>query len=562
MTDRRAIRWGAASVIVLAAAGLAGIPRARGIDFKAFSLFFEQFAAIEPSSLVVAGLFAAAILIAVRFARPDGRPFVAPASLCSARTPALLAVAVLFIAVAGERIVFHGYLFADDEFASRFQSLIFAHGQRVAHVDAAWCALMPALRPSAIQIANDCTWGLGFLPLHALIQAPFVALGIAWAGVPLVSAACVALVWSVARKVWPDEPTRALLSALFLATSTQVLFMSMSNFAMPTHLLFALAWLRLYVNGRRWSDFALPWVGALALGVHSPFPHILFVLPFILRYLRQRRLAQFGYVALAYAIGLAFWNAYLTLGLRTNSAVLAATFDASNAVAVLNVPRHIFSALTGLFAFSTSLHLSLLATWNSPLVLLLAVAAVVSWRELDSFGRDLVLSLGVAIVARLFSPTTQGEGWGYRYVYANLGNLVLLGAVGASVMARAVGSRTTWRMVAASVGVFALVQLPLRVSGVNRVVGPYRDGYAWLTSLPYDAVVYPSEMVLWGRQLVRNDPFLRNRPKIVEALSLTDSARARLRADTAKVRFITRAELRAHGLPRGLLAIGPFIFEP
>jgi hypothetical protein len=218
--------------------------------------------------------------------------------------------------------------------------------------------------------------------------------------------------------------------------------------------------------------------------------------------------------------------------------------------------------LNALYAFSGSLHLALMATWNAPLVIVLAVAAVVLWRELDTFGRDLAISLGVTIVARIFMPTTQGEGWGYRYVYTNLGNLVLLAALGVGVLSRGIGGRPAWRLIVASVGVFAFVQLPLRASGVTRVVAPYRDGFAWMSSLPYEAVVYPSQLVLWGRQLVRNDPYLVNRPKILEALALSDTTIARLRRDSTRVRFISRADLRAHGLPHGLLAFGPFIFEP
>ena len=48
-------------------------------------------------------------------------------------------------------------------------------------------------------------------------------------------------------------------------------------------------------------------VGVIALGVHSPIPHALFIPPFLLRYLRNKRFALLAYVGAVYAFGLLYW---------------------------------------------------------------------------------------------------------------------------------------------------------------------------------------------------------------------------------------------------------------
>ncbi len=144
-------------------------------------------------------------------------------------------------------------------------------------------------------------------------------------------------------------------------------------------------------------------------------------------------------------------------------------------------------------------------------------------------------------------------------MYDGLGNLALLAAIGAELLARAVGWRRAARLVLASVGITIVAQIPLRANGVERIVGPYRRGYEWMASLRADAVVFPSDQVMWGRQLLRNDPFLRDVPKIFNADQLPRNFVDSMKARHVSVHVVTKPELERQHLPIRIMAIGHII---
>ncbi len=352
---RAAIRLACFGTLGIIGAGLLAIPVVDNVQYTMYSLFFEQYVKIEAPALLLVAAFAAVVLLTLRTAAGDSDiPRDVPQWEFKQWRIALLALALLVVVYAGIRLVFHGYLLADDEYSAWFQAQIFARGRAFATVPAAWCPYINALTPTSIVAGADCTWRLGFLPLHSLINAPFIAAGVGRLGGPVIAALSLCLVASIARKVWPDRPARAYLAALFFATSTQVMFMSMTFFSMPTHLLVSLVWLWLYVDNRRTSLLLLPWVGVIALGVHSPFPHGLFAAVFILRYLRDKRFAVFGYVAAVYLLGLSYWYGYMQ-GLSSPG---SSTFASPSATA--GVAAHLFSIPAAEVRLTSAMDLALI----------------------------------------------------------------------------------------------------------------------------------------------------------------------------------------------------------
>lgn len=553
---RRALRLACLAVIGICGAGLIAVQGVGTIRYAVWSLFFEQFAAIERVPLLLVAGFACITLFAL--ARPRDDRLALPQVEYRRWIIALLAAFVVAVALAGIRWVFHGYMLADDEYSAWFQANVFAHGRLSATVPRFWCRWIGALTPTSIYASSQsCSWRLTFLPLHSLVQAPFIALGLGRLGVPLLSGASVLLIASIARKLWPDRPVRAYVAAGFMVLSTQVLFMSMTMFSMPTHLCFSLLWLWLYVDDRRWANMVMPWVGVLALGVHSPFPHALLIPPFVLRYLWRRRFAMFAYVSAVYAVGLMYWYGYLNSVPKGNvTTVASVTSTAGVARSLFHLP----SVGQGLV---TSMHLALVPSWNGPIVIILAILAMLSWRHLDDFSRDATLSVALIIAARLLMPTPQGEGWGYRFIYDGLACLALLCAIGAEVLARAVGRRRAVILIGISVALSLFAQIPVRAIQVRGIVGPFQAGYDWMTALNYDAVVYPTALVKWGRQLVRNDPFLTNRPKILSETELTPELRHELlTTPSLRVLQITRDSLLAHHFPLSPLQVGGSLITP
>lgn len=539
---RRAIRLAAFVVLAIVVAGLAAIPLANAPNYRVYSLFYEQFATTEAIPLLLAGTMAISLVVVSR------RATTPTSALPNAFAPArwmygALAALVFVIVATGVRWVFHGYAFVDDEYSALFQATMFAHGKSSVSVPQPWCSMIGPITPSSIA-GIGCVWTLSFLPLHSLFRAPFVALGVDGIAGALTAAVSLLLVASIARKLWPDRPRRAWLAALFFASSTQVLFMSMTFFSMPTHLLFSLVWLWLYVDDRPWSLALLPWVGFAAMGVHSPFPHGYFALVFLFRYVRQRRWVVCLYVGAVYVFALLFWLGYLNRGV-TQSAPALATVGATAGVA-----KSLFALPSPEIQLATVLHLSLLVTWSTPIVPLLVSVAAIRWKQLDAFTRDAVLGIIFILLARTFlSHTPQGAGWGYRFIHDAMGTIALVAAVGADELAAIIGARTFDRALAVSFAATVLFQLPWRAENVHRFVDPYRRISEWMSTRKADVVVIPTETINWGRQLVRNDPFLRARPVLFDGADRSPATLDSIRAKGLTVEVVSEAELRAAGVP-------------
>jgi hypothetical protein len=508
------------------------------------SLFYEQFATIEPAGLAILAAFAIAVLILLRRPPSVAEPLeTAPGWLSdTTRSRVAIVLGVLIATAVGTHLVFHNYLFIDDEYSGWFQSVIYSRGHRTATVPAEWCRWIASLTPTTIAIVKPCTWQLSYLPIHALIRGVFLALRMDTFAEPVLAALSVILVVLIARRVWPDRPHRAVLSALFLAASTQFLVMSMTGFAMTAHLFFSLLWLWVYVRPERWALILLPWIGVLALGVHSPIPHVLFVAPFLFRFLIQRRFGALAYLSAVYGLGLLLWD-----GKFSPSSVVA-SFPVATPTSVANVAVSIgahpmFNGLT------TAMSLSLLATWSVPIGLLCALVALLLWNRLDGFARWLALSLLCTLGGRAFFSGIQGAGWGSRYAFAVLGNLAILAAIGTEFMAEALGRRRTYSLVAVALIVAVAVQLPLRGVQAERIVRPYYQTSNWMAHYPADVLIFDPSAVRYGRQMVRNDPFLRNSPKLMDGFALGDGGiKAVMAAYPGRVHEITSEEIGRFGL--------------
>jgi hypothetical protein len=562
---RRSLAIAAASTLIIVLAGALAIPIVGTQRLKYYSLFYDQFARIEGPAL---GLVAAFALVALTLALAgptrsgdevaDIRPHQ--------RTPqwAIWSTVVWssVVIITGFVFVFHGYFLADDEYSAWFQAVIFAHGKSQAVVPAQWCHWIGALTPTSIAVPAACTWQLSFLPIHSLVRSAFIAAHVEYLCGPVTVALTMALVASIARRLWPDRPDRMWISVAVLATSTQLLFMSMTMFSMPTHLLFSTLWLWLYVRPEKWAVLLLPVVGFVALGVHSPIPHGLWAAPFLLRFLWQRRWGTFFYLSVGYVAALLFWAGKLGIGPAAGAATSGVSRTLGSIDATTRAAGGFFSLPQAVHQFTTGMHVALIATWNSPVVILSIVLAALAWRSLDTVSRDMLLSLLVIVVARAFEATPQGEGWGYRFIYDGLSNVALLTACGVDVLVQAIGRRRGLLFVVGSFASSVVIQLPMRAIQVESIVRPYARTYDWMTHLPAEVVVFAPQDVMWGRQMLRNDPFLRQGPKLVSMPELGKTGLAELeQAFPGRVRVVTKQELRQFGADPAPLRFGNLTVE-
>ena len=540
--DRRVVCGAAMLTAVIAAYGLvsrmsivrAGLDRPRWLN-----IYFRLYALHERPHLLLLLAFALAMLwAAARSRREDAAP-VAGAGRRSAPTLAQLtavAIAVTALGVATTHFVMHDLLFSMDEFTVDFQARIFAHGQTEAAVPWPWRSIGPALTPIFVNFdAGSGTWRSMYLPVYALLKAPFVAIGLGTLLNPLLTGLAVLALGLAARRIWPDEWLRPWVAVALLATSSEVIVTSGSGYTMPAHLLANVVWLWLALRGDRWSWAGALLVGALALGLHNPFPHALFVAPFLIRLLRERRWRRLGAALIAYGAASAYW---LTFLLHARS----------------NVEGKSETVMT-LFAWpdlaTTMLHgmnLSLLLAWNAPLLAILVLVVFLRLRRSPPVIIDLAIGVVITLFFFMLFPSTQGHGWGYRYAFQVLGSLALIAADGVPRLAAALGERHARRWLLAGVALALVVQLPLRLVQTERFVRPFAAGAAYIRSRPEPIVVVHGDSVWYGDDLVRNDPYLAS-PIVLRRNSLAPGAIAQIeRAFPGRVRQVPDAELLRLGM--------------
>jgi hypothetical protein len=423
-----------------------------------------------------------------------------------------------------------------DEFTADFQARVFAQGEYAPVVPWPWRSLKDSIVPIFVQFdENTGRWVSQYLPVYSLIKALFVRLRLeTWLN-PLLSAGSVVAIAAIARRLWPTNGARQWLAIVLLATSSQLLVTAGSGYSMPAHLFLNLVWLWLYLRGdaRSWA-LALG-VGVLALGLHQPVPHALFVAPFMLRLLLDRRWSRLVPAAIVYASGAALLFAWMRFA-------NPATSSTDTSVLAL-------FALPNLAAFRLqAMNVSLLFSWQAPTVGVLMLAALAHPRRMESIQMDLALGIVITVGFYLFYPSSQGHGWGYRYAYQVIGSMCLLAAAALPTVVDALGWRMTRRWLATGTALALFIQIPMRLRDVSRFVRPFAAGTQYVRSRSAVIVLVRADSVWYGRDLIRNDPFL-HYPIVVREERLSPSLISQLKqVFPGRVVEISDSELLALGM--------------
>lgn len=538
---RRVVMFAAVLTVLAAAFGLMAhwqIVTTGMMRPAANNIYLRMYGFFERPFLLLLGAFAIATLGVLawtgrRTAQDGGLDRLSPPS---GRGLLLVALAVGVVGFATTHLVFHQLLFSMDEFGADFQARLFARGTYLTTVPWPWRSVGKAIAPVYVGFDPETgRWLSQYLPIYALLKTPFLVLGASSLLNPLLSALAIMMLAVVARRLWPGEGLRPWIAVALLATSSEFIVTSGTGYSMPAHLLLNLIWLWLYLRGDARSWAAALVVGVLALGLHNPFPHALFVAPFLLRLLRDRRWSRVGAAALAYGIGGAAFLSWLRF--------------------VYPVARGDDGGLLSLFALpgiaATWLQLvnvSVLLTWHAPVFAILVFVAVLRPRRLDPVLADLAFGVLFTFVFFSFFPSTQGHGWGYRYAFQVLGSLCLLAAAAVPSVRAALGDVATRRLIAAGLAVALLFQIPLRLRETRQFVRPFATAYDYVRSRDALVVLVSGDSIWYGRDLIRNDPFL-ERPIVVSLGALAPgSAEMIERTYPGRVVRVTDGELLRLGM--------------
>jgi hypothetical protein len=431
----------------------------------------------------------------------------------------VLAVLVVIVAYAGVWIVFENYPLSMDEFMARFDARIFSSGHLAAPVPPAWRDYLPTLQPIfLLRVPGDSFWVSAYLPVNAAFLALGAALGSAQVVNPIWAGLSIVAVYSVGRELWPDRPKMALSAALLLATSSQFLITAMTSYAMSAHLALNLVWLWLVLKGGWRGNGLAAVVAFLACGLHQLVFNVVFAAPFVLQMWLDRRWRPALWHTAAYAAICLFWILYWPILFRMLGVQGAVTGASGGAGAfvdqVLNLVRG-FNPLAILFMAENLIRF---ATWQSlltlPLALFAARFAIRSPGPLRCLLLGPILMLLITFVVLPF----QGHGWGYRYLHGFLGSACLLAAWGWDRLvqdAEPAERRAAGLVFALAAIASVLMLFPLRAWQANRFVHPYAAAESAIQSTRAAVVLVDSQGVLYGADLVRNDPLFQRGPVVV-----------------------------------------------
>lgn len=463
-------------------------------------------------------LLAWAVALAV-LARLPLRPFggLDPSPRRAAQIVAAIAVACAAAAWAGTFLIYRNYPLSMDEFMAHFDAVIFSRGRLFGELPAHWGGYKAALQPVfQLGTPSPLHWSSSYLPVNAAVRAAGRLVGLETLVNPAWTAAAVVATWGVARRLWPEKPQTALIAAILLATSSQVIVNGMSAYAMPAHLALNMAWLWCFLRGGRKGHAAALAVGFAASGLHQVVFHPLFVAPFILQLWLERRWRTAAFYTVGYAlIGLfwiSWWDMAFTLaGFDHGAGGMGAGGFAARVQALIEARKLGDIPLM-------ARNLARFVSWQNPLAVALAVVGALAAFRAGGVLRALLLSILVTTLAVGVILPFQGHGWGYRYLHGAIGSACLLAAWTWSRLTDRLKPEEQRKAQAAFMIVTAasvLVALPVRAWQVNRFLTPYARASAVIAKTEADVVLLDDRGVWYGQDLVRNDPFLRNRPVVV-----------------------------------------------
>ncbi|MEQ1695734.1 MAG: hypothetical protein ABL901_07825 [Hyphomicrobiaceae bacterium] len=425
----------------------------------------------------------------------------------------------------GTKLVAFDFALTRDEAMAQFDAKIIASGHLIASIAPEWKPFVPSLQPEfRLPVPGDVAWVSSYLPVNAAIHAVLEFAFPAMLSNAILAVAALLALLGIARRIWPQRRDAWIVAVLLVASSSQFLFMAMTPYAMSAHLTCNLIWLWLFLRNSASSHVCATAVGFLATGLHQVIFHPLFVAPFLLQLLIDRRwkLGTF-YVAAYAAIGV-FWILYWQL-LLASSGIAPEAASAMGSSYLLTRVTAMLSNFT-VFGIETIVqNLLRFAAWQNPLLLVLLVPGMaLAWTSCGIL-RALAGGILLTLAAMFILLPYQDIGWGYRYVHGLIGNAALLGALGWLSLTTGdseVGRSKAWGIAAAITAAAVLILLPVHALQMRNQIAPYARAHKAITLSKADAVVVDTIAIYYGIDLVRNDPYLRERPLIFDIGNLNE----------------------------------------
>ena len=505
------------------------------------SFYLYTFTRFEPSALY---LFSAFLLACTLFVSL-GNSQKAPHFRLLASIPLWLPVAaiVFLAATVGRLTIYQNFDLCIDEALNDFEARIMEQHHLGAAVPEKWQGFTKPLS-MGYTFYNPAGhyWDSGFLPGFAFLDYLFRQISFDWALSPLLAALSIGILWVLAMRIFPDTgPVAGNIAILLLACSPQFMANAMTKFSWTAHLCGTLTWLWLFTHPNRYLFLLTPIFGALLIGLHQPHVHVLIAAPFIFRLALDRRWRAFAWFCLCYLVGAFIW--YKVLLILRAAPPLAAGGDMGN---LTQPPTHVFITVVLSLLFCVFHGLTALA-WSTPLLLPCMTLAVISWKNQPAIIRDALLAVGLTFFFYLLTPRGQGHGWGFRYLHSAYGLMALVAAGGAVTLLRQGLQKEILYTVIASALFSLAIQFPYRASEIRSLVRPLALTWDYISHQKCDFVILKTSDFWYSWDLIRNDPWLQQKPFVFNNDQLTQEQRALLYS-TGTVRVIGADDVARFGV--------------
>lgn len=460
---------------------------------------------------VIAGLLGLFAVLAVWRGGTDAVPFMPAMPRTVAGRAAILAAAVAVVGFAGHYLLLHGYALSRDEQMTLFDMHVYRSGHFAARLPDEWRPYFAALNTMYMpESLAGKGWVSSYRPGNAVFHAFISAVtGTSALANPLLNVVGLVATWRVAARVLPGDTQSQTVALLLFATSSQILTMGMTSYAMPGRLALNMIWLALLFHDRWYSHVGVLAVGFIATGWQQLVYHAFFAAPVLFIFLVMRRRWALSLVyALTYAAMILFWSKFTGFGLRE----LGVTGKPNDVDGFLWV--RLLWAIGGLgpeYLWTMAINLLRAIAWNNAIVLPLLVAGIpVALRSRDPRVLAMTAAFVALIAMKLVLRPEQGHGWGYRYLHGALGIVCILAAIGwRDLRARgAIGPRHLAVATAATLLVF----LPFQWSKAYHFTAPYAQADRAIATSGAAIVVVDDQLTGLTNDLVINAPYLDRAP--------------------------------------------------
>lgn len=425
--------------------------------------------------------------------------------------PEVVAGLSALIMMGGSLFVYHNHRVSIEEYATYFQSQIFAAGHLAGRIPPGlldW-VIPQDFQQAFLNVSHASGRVAGaYWPGFSLLLAPFTWAGIPWACNPVISALTLLAMHRLALGLFQDAEAAGM--TLLLAAASPVIFADgISYYAMPADLLANTLYALLLVRPTLKRAFLAGIVGSIALTLHSPVPHMLFCIPWLLWLITRK-----GGVSLLAAAGLGYLPVCLVLGVGWYW--YSGTLLHEDVARLFQFPH----ASTLLIRLAD---LAKLWVWAVPGLLILACVGAWRWRR-NATCLLLAGSALTTLIGYLFLPSDQGHGWGDRGFHAAWVALPLLATaamyrpalpapatphVTINSAMRMFEDAPTQLYVTACIGLMLVLGVGSRALQIEHFMAVDLNQVPHYHGTERRVVVIDDTLSFYGSDLVQNDPWLR-----------------------------------------------------